>query len=66
MDCHDLSGMWSISLLEFILKNLILLRNGCININKVIWLFEKSVGIDKWLKSCGDRYLIVVMNKVMI
>ena len=46
MDCHELIGTWPISILKFILENLILLRDGCINTNEVIWLYEKSVGID--------------------
>ena len=30
--------------------------------NEGILLYEKSVGINKWLKSCGDQNSIVVMN----
>ena len=66
MDCHEIFWVWPKTIMELILEKLILLRDGCININEVIWLFEKSVGIEKWLKSCGDWYLIVVMNKVVL
>ena len=65
MNCHDLIGMWPTSILKLILENLILLRDGCINTNGIIWLYEKSVGIDKWLKSCEGRYLMGVMIIVM-
>ena len=41
MNCHDLNGMWSISILKRIFENLILLRDRCINTNEVIWLYEK-------------------------
>ena len=40
-------GAWPKTILELILEKLILLRDGCININEVIWLSEKSVGIEK-------------------
>ena len=40
-------GAWPKTILKLILENLILLRDGCININEVIWLFEKvSVSIN--------------------
>ena len=35
--------------------------DGCIKTIEVILLYEKSVDIDELLKTCGDRYLIVVM-----
>ena len=25
-----------------------------------LWLYEESVGIDKWLKSCGDQYSMIM------
>ena len=37
MDCHDLIGSWPRTILKLTLENLILLRDGCIDINEVIW-----------------------------
>ena len=34
--------------------------DGCAKTHEVILLYEESVDIDELLKSCGDRYLIVV------
>ena len=31
--------------------------DGCTNTNEVILLYEKSVGINKWLKYYGDWYM---------
>ena len=61
INCHEPIWTSLISILKFIFENLILLRDGCINTNEVIWLYEESVGIDKWLKSCGDRYSMVMI-----
>ena len=40
--------------------------DGCTKTNEVILLYEKSVDIDELLKSCGDRYSIVVMIMYMV
>ena len=39
--------------------------DGCTKTNELILFYKKSVGIDKWLKSCEDQYLMVVMIIVM-
>ena len=46
-----------------LIKRWMILRfwDGCTKTNEVILLYEKSVDIDELLKSCGDRYSIVVM-----
>ena len=35
--------------------------DGCTKTHEIILLYEKSVDIDELLKSCGDRYSMVVM-----
>ena len=35
--------------------------DGCTRTNEIILLYEKSVDIDELLKSCGERYSMVIM-----
>ena len=59
-------GNWPVLILKFIPKkfkysfDLTLIGDECI-VYEVILLYGESVGIDIWLKSCRDRYSMVVM-----